>query len=590
VASVIGKTGRANTATDPAPLDMFETVVNLKPESEWRDGMTYDRLVAELDEATRMPGVTNLWTMPIKNRIDMLATGMRTPVGVKVFGPDLDELQRIGTQIERCCATCPARAAHRRARRERLLPRRRGGPRRGGPLRPERHGRAAGHDGRRGRHGRHTDDRGPRAVRRAGALPARLPSERERRRETRVPVMGGTVQIPLAQLATLRMTQGPMVVKTEDAFPVSAVYVDVEDRDIGSYVADARRVLDDNLTLPTGYTVEWSGQFEAMERVREKMQLVVPVTLALIFLLLFLHFRNATETLIVMATLPFALVGGIWLLWLLGYSTSVAVWVGFIALAGVAAETGVVMLVYLDGAFHRRALERAGSLDDHDAHAGHSRRGLPVEVLALARADRPVVVWSEHIEMLLGYTPRRSPARLDPPVARHGRLRLRRLGLPAGRLARAAAAAARHDDAHLAGHHRRVRLLVGRRARPDRGAGAVVGARHAGHDHAARPLDRDALDRPGAGRARGAREAAPGHGHRDSTTGIESVVAVGDLRSGDVVLVRPGESVPADGVVRKGESELDEAMITGESRPVRRARATRSSPGRSTARARCGSR
>jgi copper/silver efflux system protein len=187
--------------------------------------------------------------------------------------------------------------------------------------------------------------------------------------ETRIPVMGGAVQIPLGQLATLRMTQGPMSIKTENAFPVSAVYVDVEDRDIGSYVADARRVLDEKLALPTGYTVEWSGQFEAMERVREKMRLVVPVTLALIFLLLFLHFRNATETFIVMATLPFALVGGIWLLWFLGYNTSIAVWVGFIALAGVAAETGVIMLVYLDGAFHRRALERADALDGSDVYA-----------------------------------------------------------------------------------------------------------------------------------------------------------------------------------------------------------------------------
>src|SRR5690606_37466248 len=177
------------------------------------------------------------------------------------------------------------------------------------------------------------------------------------------------MQIPLGQLATLRMTQGPMVVKTENAFPVSAVYVDVEDRDIGSYVADAQGILAERLTLPAGYTITWSGQFEAMERVREKMQIVVPVTLALIFLLLFLHFRNVTETLIVMGTLPFALVGGIWLLWLLGYSTSVAVWVGFIALAGVAAETGVVMLVYLDGAFHRRALERTGPLDNADVAA-----------------------------------------------------------------------------------------------------------------------------------------------------------------------------------------------------------------------------
>ena len=370
VASVVGKTGRASTATDPAPLDMFETVINLKPESEWRDGMTYDRLVAELDEATRMPGVTNLWTMPIKNRIDMLATGMRTPVGVKVFGPDLDELQRIGTRIETLLRDVPGT---RSAIAERGA---------SGYYLDVEVDRAAA-----ARYGLNVMDVQQAMMAAVGGTVATQTIEGRERygvlvryprdfrqsasavAETRVPVMGGTMQIPLAQLATLRMTQGPMVVKTEDAFPVSAVYVDVEDRDIGSYVADARRVLDENLTLPTGYTVEWSGQFEAMERVREKMQLVVPVTLALIFLLLFLHFRNTTETFIVMATLPFALVGGIWLLWLLGYSTSVAVWVGFIALAGVAAETGVVMLVYLDGAFHRRALERAGPLDDTDVEA-----------------------------------------------------------------------------------------------------------------------------------------------------------------------------------------------------------------------------
>jgi copper/silver efflux system protein len=184
-----------------------------------------------------------------------------------------------------------------------------------------------------------------------------------------VPVMGGATQIPLGQLATLRMTQGPMAIKTENAFPTSAVYIDVEGRDLGGYVAEAQRHLEQRLTLPAGYTLEWSGQYESMQRVREKMKLVVPVTLALIFLLLFLHFRNAAETLIVMATLPFALVGGIWLLYLLDYNTSVAVWVGFIALAGVAAETGVVMLVYLDGAFHRRALERGEELNGGDVYA-----------------------------------------------------------------------------------------------------------------------------------------------------------------------------------------------------------------------------
>jgi copper/silver efflux system protein len=369
VESVIGKAGRATTATDPAPLDMFETVVNLKPEKEWRKGLTYDALVSELDRATRMPGVTNLWTLPIKNRIDMLATGMRTPVGVKVYGPDLDELQRIGTEVE-------------------------------GLLRQVSGTRSAVAE--RGASGYYLDVEVDRAAAARfglnvmdvqdalmGALGGSIATQTIEGRERygvlvryprdfrqsvaavsdlRVPVMGGSAQVPLGQLATVRLTQGPMVVKTENAFPVSAVYVDVEGRDIGGYVHDAQQVLAQRLTLPTGYTVEWSGQFEAMQRVREKMRLVLPVTLGLIFLLLFLHFRNATQTMIVMTTLPFALVGGIWLLWLLDYNTSVAVWVGMIALAGVAAETGIVMLVYLDGAFHRRALERGTALDAADVY------------------------------------------------------------------------------------------------------------------------------------------------------------------------------------------------------------------------------
>jgi copper/silver efflux system protein len=370
VASVIGKAGRANTATDPAPLDMFETVINLKPTREWRRGVTYDSLVAELDAATKMPGVTNLWTLPIKNRIDMLATGMRTPVGVKVFGPDLAELQRIGTRVEALLRDVPGT---RSAIAERGA---------SGYYLDVEIDRAAA--ARLGLNVMDVQDALMGAV--GGVVATQTVEGRERYgvlvryprdfrqsvaavAEMRVPAMGGATQVPLAQIATVRLAEGPMVVKTENAFPVSAVYVDVEGRDIGSYVSDARRVLDEQLALPAGYTVEWSGQFEAMERVREKMILVVPVTLALIFLLLFLHFRNAAQTFIVMGTLPFALVGGIWLLWLLGYNTSVAVWVGMIALAGVAAETGVVMLVYLDGAFHRLALERGAALGAADIHA-----------------------------------------------------------------------------------------------------------------------------------------------------------------------------------------------------------------------------
>jgi copper/silver efflux system protein len=359
VASVIGKAGRANTSTDPAPLDMFETVINLKPEREWRPGLTYDALVSELDRAVRMPGVMNIWTMPIQNRIDMLSTGMRTPVGVKVFGPDLEELQRIGTEVEGLLRHVPG---------TRSAVAERGAS--GFYLDVEVDRQAAA------RYGLNVMDvqealmaavGGTVATQtvegreRYGVLvryPRDLRHSIQRIAEVRIPVMGGMTQIPLGQLAQIRAAQGPMVVKTEDAFPVSAVYVDVEGRDVGGYVRDAQEVLAERLVLPAGYTLQWSGQFEAMERVRERMTLIVPATVALVFLLLFLHFRNAAQTLIVMSTLPFALVGGIWLLWALGFNTSVAVWVGFIALAGLAVEMGVVMLIYLDQAFHRYVLER----------------------------------------------------------------------------------------------------------------------------------------------------------------------------------------------------------------------------------------
>jgi copper/silver efflux system protein len=367
VEKVIGKAGRATTATDPAPLDMFETVINLKPESEWRPGLTYDALVAEMDRATRLPGVTNLWTMPIKNRIDMLATGMRTPVGVKVFGPEVAELQRIGTEVEGLLRQVPGT---RSAIAERGAT--------GFYLDVEIDREAAARYGlnvMEVQNAMMTAVGGTIATQtvegreRYGVLvryPRDLRHSADRIAQARVPTMDGTMQVPLGQLATLRTTQGPMMIRTENAFPVSAVYVDVEGRDLGGYVADAQAWLEERLTLPAGYTLQWSGQFEAMERVRGRLMLIVPVTLALVFLLLFLHFRNAAETLIVMSTLPFALIGGIWLLWLLGFNTSVAVWVGFIALAGLAAEMGVVMLIYLDQAFHRHVLERGESVSTQD--------------------------------------------------------------------------------------------------------------------------------------------------------------------------------------------------------------------------------
>jgi Cu(I)/Ag(I) efflux system membrane protein CusA/SilA len=358
VETVLGKAGRANTATDPAPLDMFETTVILRPEREWRPGLTYERLVAELDSAARLPGVTIAWTMPIRNRLDMLATGVRTPVGVKIFGPNLDTLQALGEQVERIVRQVPGT---RSVFAERNVS--------GYYADIEVHREEAA------RYGLNVGEVHEAIMATVGGTTAAVTVEgreryevnvrypRERRddeqklRDVLIPTEEGR-QVPLGQLADVRLVQGPMAVKTENAFPLTTVFVDIQgDRDLGRYVEEARRVVDAQLVLPVGYTLSWSGQFEFMARVRERLQVVLPVTLGLIFLLLYLNFRKLGEVLVVMLSLPFALVGGIWYLWLAGYHTSVAVWVGMIALAGVAAETGVVMLIYLDEAFYRRRHE-----------------------------------------------------------------------------------------------------------------------------------------------------------------------------------------------------------------------------------------
>jgi Cu(I)/Ag(I) efflux system membrane protein CusA/SilA len=367
VATVLGKAGRAETATDPAPLDMYETTITLRPESEWRPGMTYDGLLAEMDSAVRLAGVTNAWTMPIKGRIDMLATGIRTAVGVKIFGPDLDTLQALGERVERILQDVPGT---RSAFAERGVS-----------------GYYVDIDIRRdeaARYGLNVGEIHAAIMATVGGMnaamtvegrerysvnvryPRELRDDVQKLREVIVPTMAG-VQIPLGQVATITVRQGPMAVKTENAFPVTTVFVDISDSDVGGYVASARQAVTSQLTLPSGYTLRWSGQYEFMERVSQKLRTVVPVTLAIIFLLLYLNFRGVTESLIVMLSVPFALVGGVWYLWLAGYNTSVAVWVGFIALAGVAAETGVVMLIYLDEAFHRR--RKAGPLSAGDVAA-----------------------------------------------------------------------------------------------------------------------------------------------------------------------------------------------------------------------------
>jgi copper/silver efflux system protein len=353
VAGVFGKAGRAETATDPAPLEMFETVITLRPEDQWRPGMTVERLIAEMNEALNFPGVSNAWTMPIRARIDMLATGIRTPVGVKLFGPDLGELARLAGQVERVVKTVPGTTS---AFAERLL----GG--RYVEIIPDRDTIA--------RYGLNVGDvqevvataLGGEAVtttvegRERYSVNVRLPrSTRENPQAIASDVLVATpggAMVPLGQLAQVAITLGPPGIRTENAQPVAYIYVDMQGRDLGGYVADAAHAVREQVALPPGYRLEWSGQFEYMEHAKARLQLVVPVTLAAIFLLLYLNFGRLAETLIVMLSVPFALIGGVWLTWWLGYNLSVAVAVGFIALAGVAAETGVVMLIYLDHA-HR---------------------------------------------------------------------------------------------------------------------------------------------------------------------------------------------------------------------------------------------
>lgn len=360
VDSVYGKAGRAMTATDPAPTEMFETIINLKPKDQWRTGVTVDSLKAEMDKALQFPGVSNAWTMPIRARIDMLSTGIRTPVGVKVFGTDLAQMEQIARQIEAALKTVPGTSS---AYAERVI---------GGyylDIVPDRealgrYGLAVGDvqdviatalggetvtttvEGRE-RYG--VNIRYPRDLR---SNPQSIATDVE------VPLPGGGA-IPLGEVAKVQLTRGATSIRTENGQLATYIFVDINGRDLGGYVADAQKAVAETVKLPPGYSVAWSGQFEYLERAEARMKIVVPVTLLIIFLLLFLNFRALTETLIVMLSLPFALVGGIWLMWWLGFNMSVAVAVGFIALAGVAAETGVVMLIYLEQAMAEVKAERA---------------------------------------------------------------------------------------------------------------------------------------------------------------------------------------------------------------------------------------
>ncbi|MCQ4190369.1 efflux RND transporter permease subunit [Methylocystis suflitae] len=382
VQSAYGKAGRASTATDPAPLEMSETVIQLKPKDQWRSGMTIDKLIAEMDAALQFPGVSNAWTMPIRNRIDMLATGIRTPIGVKIFGRDLSQMEGLARQVESVLKRVPGTSS---AYAERVI---------GGyylDIVPDRamlarYGLMIGDlqevvatalggetitttvEGRE-RYGvniRYPRDyrSDPRAI--ASEVLAPLPG-------------GGTV--PLGEVARVELVRGPTSIRTENGQLAVYIFVDIRDRDLGGYVAEARKSVLEAIEFPPGSYVTWSGQFEYLERADARMRIVVPLTLLMIFLLLYLNFRRLTETLIVMLSLPFALVGGVWLMWWLNFNLSVAVAVGFIALAGVAAETGVVMLIYLDQAM--REIKTARNV----SHAAFTRADLH-EAIMLGAVER----------------------------------------------------------------------------------------------------------------------------------------------------------------------------------------------------------
>ncbi len=389
VERVLGKAGRAETSTDPAPLSMLETVVLLKPQDQWRkketwysawapewakrifrhitpDHLSTEELVDQMNRALQIPGASNAWTMPIKNRIDMLTTGIRTPVGIKIFGSDFREIERIGAQIE---ALLPQVAGTRSVFAERTG---------GGYFLDFRWKREA-----LARYGLTIDEAQMIVMNAVGGdnvsttvegrerYPVNVRyfrdfrTSRDRLGRVLVPAMNGKLQIPVSQLAEIRLVPGPSMYRDEDGMLAGYVYVDVAGRDIGGYVEEARRVVREKIHVPPGYSIAWSGQYEAMERVRERLLVVVPLTLFLILMLLYMNTRSVAKTMIILLAVPFSAVGAIWLLYLLDYNMSIGVWIGLIALLGVDAETGVFMLLYLDLAYQQARKEgRLGSLRD----------------------------------------------------------------------------------------------------------------------------------------------------------------------------------------------------------------------------------
>jgi Cu(I)/Ag(I) efflux system membrane protein CusA/SilA len=421
VETVMGKAGRAETSTDPAPFSMMETTVVLKPESEWRhrprwysdrlpewlhpvvrpfspDRISWDELVDEMDRALRIPGVSNAWTMPIKGRIDMLSTGVRTPVGIKVMGDDLGTIERIGRRIEDVVRTVPGTRSVFAERATSgnfvdFVPR---------PDAMARHGvtieqvqmvimsAVGGENITTTVEGR---ERYPVNLR----YPRELRDDVSKLGRVMVPVSSGT-QVPLEQLADIRIVTGPAMLRNENGFLAGYVFVDISGRDVGGYVEEAKRAVSDQVALPAGYVLQWSGQYENMLRVRERLQVVVPLTLSLIFILLYANTKSAFKTGLVMAAVPFSTIGAIWLFYFLDYNVSIAAWVGMIALLGLDAETGVFMLLFLDLSYEdarkRGQLNTMADLDEALIHGAVKRARPKVMTVATAFMGLLPIMWS----------------------------------------------------------------------------------------------------------------------------------------------------------------------------------------------------
>ncbi len=395
---VFGKIGRAETATDPAGLDMIETTIMLKPEDEWRPGMTVPKLIDELDRAIQFPGLTNSWTMPIKTRVDMLSTGIKTPVGIKISGPDLSMLEKIGIEIESVLRTVPGTLS---AFAERSV---------GGNYLDFDIDRLAA-----ARYGLTIGDVQDVIQTAMGGMsitstvegleryPVNLRYSRELRdnlealRRVLVPTPAGQ-QIPIGQLATITTRKGPMVIRSEDSRPNSWIFIDIKDIDIGSYVRQAQKVVSEKIKLPAGYNITWSGEYEYMQRARQRLMLMIPLTLFIIFVIIYFNTRSITKVAIIFLAVPFSLIGTFWFLYILGYNLSIAVWVGIIALAGLDAETGVVMLLYLDQAYDQQRqkglLRKLGDLKDAIHHGAVKRVRPKIMTAAVIIAGLLPIMWS----------------------------------------------------------------------------------------------------------------------------------------------------------------------------------------------------